>query len=323
MVPLRRRASFSASTYSDPNEWLTPMPGRNLASTTSFTGIDVIRQYLPRLAEAMIQWQCSVDSAIGQMAYISNDLNRGGGMTGDISEDFLARTYQNLVSCILENGASNSAIYNRLQMVLRDKFEEDQEDARGGSWEPDAHDRTFRLFSAFGEISYQTQSHWLGRVMRDFFLNSAKYLVSTDTNENLGWALCIQNSGMKSKDKMECLHLLTSADPDLEDDLRRNGLRLGYGTSRLQYDPADEMILNDGRNAFRGGRSRNLGMTSLSRSLGNRMGSPFDNRNRWRRPRSALGLRGSGQLEDQVQNVLEAADTLQVESRALARIAGG
>ncbi|KAK0347895.1 hypothetical protein LTR02_007136 [Friedmanniomyces endolithicus] len=317
-IPLRRRASFSASPYNDPNDWMTTIPGRNILSTTSFNAIEAIRCYLPGLADAMIQWQCDADCAINQLVYNSDAVNTTRGRTRGLNEDYLAQVYTELVNSIIQSGAILDIIYQGLLAVLRQKLALDEKDARAGSWDPDANERTFGLFSAFGEISYQTRAHWLGRLMHEFFLDHAGYLVSDDdTTVNLEWATCIQNSGMTTKDKRECIRLLQSVDPDLRDALRRDLLRGGYGNSRLLYDSADEY-----RNNLRGRRARNLGSTSSMRSFGNRRGSPFDGRNRYRRPRSVLDLRRADRLDDQVQDVLEAANTLQVVSRELARVAG-
>ncbi|KAK0934277.1 hypothetical protein LTR29_014133 [Friedmanniomyces endolithicus] len=314
----RRRSSFSGSTYNDPNEWMTTIPGRNILSTTSFTAIDAIQCYLPGLANAMIQWQCDADCAINELVYNSVASNTPRGRTRGLSDDYLALIFTKLVNHILQNVASPNAMYNRLLMLLRQQLAADEQDAWAGSWGPDANERTFGLFSAFGEISYQTRSLWLGKVMHEFFLNYFNHLVSNDdTTVNLEWAMCIRDSGMTNKDKRECLRLLESADPDLPDELRRIPLRNGYGDSRLLYDPADEFRTN-----LRGRRARDLSSTSSLRSFGNRRGSPFDGRNRYRRPRSVLDLRRADRLEDQVQDVLEAANTLQVASRELARVAG-
>ncbi|KAK1055181.1 hypothetical protein LTR33_014205 [Friedmanniomyces endolithicus] len=261
---------------------------------------------------------CDADCAINQLVYNSDAVNTTRGRTRGLNEDYLAQVYTELVNSIIQSGAILDIIYQGLLAVLRQKLALDEKDARAGSWDPDANERTFGLFSAFGEISYQTRAHWLGRLMHEFFLDHAGYLVSDDdTTVNLEWATCIQNSGMTTKDKRECIRLLQSVDPDLRDALRRDLLRGGYGNSRLLYDSADEY-----RNNLRGRRARNLGSTSSMRSFGNRRGSPFDGRNRYRRPRSVLDLRRADRLDDQVQDVLEAANTLQVVSRELARVAG-
>ncbi|KAK1814948.1 hypothetical protein LTR12_010646 [Friedmanniomyces endolithicus] len=307
-IPLRRRASFSASPYNDPNDWMTTIPGRNILSTPSFNAIEAIRCYLPGLADAIIQWQCDADCAINQLVYNSDAVNTTRGRARGLNEDYLAQVYTELVNSIIQSGAVLDVIYQGLLAVLRQKLALDEKDARAGSWDPDANERTFGLFSAFGEISYQTRARWLGRLMHEFFLDHAGYLASDDdTTVNLEWATCIQNSGMTTKDKRECIRLLQSVDPDLRDALRRDLLRGGYGNSRLLYDPDVEF-----RSNLRGRRARNMGSTSSMRSFGNRRGSPFDGRNRYRRPRSVLDLRRADRLDDQVQDVLEAANTLQV-----------
>ncbi|KAK0275314.1 hypothetical protein LTR35_011016 [Friedmanniomyces endolithicus] len=316
-LALRRRSSFSGSTYNDPL-WLTPTPGLNILSTTSFNAIEAIRCYLPGLADAMIQWQCDANYAINQLVYNSDAVNTARGGTRGLNEDYLAQIYTELVNSIMQSGAVLDVIYQRLLAVLQQKLASDEKEARARSWDPDANERTFGLFSAFGEISYQTRARWLGRLMYEFFLDHAGYLVfNDDTTVNLEWATCIQNSGMTTKDKRECLRLLQSVDPDLRDALRRDLLCGGYGNSRLLYDPDEEF-----RSNLRGRRARNLGSTSSMRSFGSRRGSPSDGRNRHRRPRSVLDLPRADRLDDQVQDVLEAANTLQVVSRELARVAG-
>lgn len=146
--------------------------------------------------------------------------------------------------------------------------------------------------------------------MRNFLTDNVEELLSEDPKDEIYWEDAIDRSGMKEVDKDICRQLI------------RNGPDTGSTLRALERYDSRSLRPRDSRSSKLSalvGRDSDL----LNTRRWPRRQHSDDNlygRNSYKRSRSASNFRRSGRLEEQVENVLDAAENLQEESRALARI---
>ncbi|KAK3115778.1 hypothetical protein LTR53_004553 [Teratosphaeriaceae sp. CCFEE 6253] len=270
---------------------------------------DCVWRWLPRLAEIVNSLRCSPELAAYQLINLDNGSGGLAGLVPEPGKKYLAGIYNTLLQRICRPNTSDIHIAGFLRASLDNKLDRDEQ-AEWAGLDAGPH-WTFKLFSTLCFVSRQVRSRCLGDVLHRFAMDNIDILMADDSEDSMRWVRCIQYSGMRQAKKADCLSMLADADPRLTNYL---GDRSARGRDHL-----DDLWDNGNRDLYPGGK-RSLG-SWCDWELDNRFDRPLRDRYRERRSVSSLGDRRSGRLEVQVQNVLVAADNLQEESRALARIA--
>ncbi|KAK4972861.1 hypothetical protein LTR42_006155 [Elasticomyces elasticus] len=236
-LDIRRRASFTNGIICGTGQWRPPTQGQHLATS------DWATSELLGLYEIMIERQCSANTAARVLARMAESSRDTYEITTDVTNTYVLQVLHAIVKRVLSSGHSISAVAIRLQDGLEQKITADETD---WACDTDPHDRILRLFSAFASISHWTQSQFLGGVMRVFFVNNVRTLLSRDTAENVRWASCIEYSWMRPDDKLECLRTIARIDPESVELVRGNAGRRRRGMDINQHSAWDDnMIFND------------------------------------------------------------------------------
>ena len=291
------------------------MPGtrRELSLATSLVGNDSLQRWLPGLADFMREHRCSVNTAARYLACSMSDVD----LNVEASPNLLARICNALIDALRMPATSDSTVAAYVRSLLENRLDRDEADGWANAWNIVSNDRTFTMFSALCWISYETQSRCLGQVLCSFLNDNVGDLICGDSEDIMRWARSISKSGMGRSDMEHCLRLLASAEQDPRSMSMPNRFDRTYS---LQDRDGELQVGGRGRI---GARPRwALGYRSFSRPSDRCLGDFWPDDRQRMRARSVAGLRRSeSRVQEQVENVLDAADVLQDESRALARIA--
>ncbi|KAK5720517.1 hypothetical protein LTR17_014918 [Elasticomyces elasticus] len=288
-------------------------------------------------------YHCSATTAARVLARMAESSRDTYEITTDVTNTYVLQVLHAIVKRVLSSGHSMSDVAIRLRDALEQKITADETD---WACDTDPHDRILRLFSAFASISHWTQSQFLGSVMRVFFVDNVRTLLSRDTAENVRWASCIEYSWMRPDDKLECLRMIARVDPESVELVRGNAGSRRRGMDRDQHSAWDDnMIFNDRMGRLRGRgrheldwedispvrslsrlRGRGTGRDTLDwhdispiRSLSPGMRRSWRESDRWGRSRSAVGPRTPRMIEERVDSIVDTAERLREESRELLR----
>ncbi|KAK3669785.1 hypothetical protein LTR78_010358 [Recurvomyces mirabilis] len=323
--------------------------GLTVGMTRGQNKAHLIQHYLPHLYDAVLTLNLTFDEAIQHLMYQgSNNLVGIAGSSSTRLYAYLPHHIETIFLRVLETitkyGHDESLLTHKILRHLEKEADKDAaaEDLWFDPWLGEDHERTIRLFRTLAEVSLLSHSYWLGSVLALFFQQERhELLTSAPQGEVYEWACNIGRSCMGRGEQVQCLKVVERYSPGVVNAVFGGGSRGGRYPVRPSMPRASSSLelvpLGSNRSLRPSGagyspprrrRSRNALDDDYDDDFGLRprpplLGSGRRPRSRFRdQSRRSRLVADFRRIEDQVENVLDAAEVLQEETRELREITG-
>ena len=299
-------------------------PFNNLNHPNNFGYLDpLLIRFVPILVEFAYQYMMSPDNAARIFAYRREDTHGNFGVNG-INSDELYRAYQILLENI-QSASQDSNVSDKINDDLDASFRDDEQlVVYNGHYD---HAHCLLYFQALAEISRQTDSLRLGRILSDFFFSRGEAIARNEANYVVLWSHAIDGARVPADTKRRCLGIILEYNPRVIDVLRSDPNPHAQALRRDFGRVYNELGMGDLRPSVR----------SMQRygqhGFGSRGFSPVTHRDAWGlgsrsalgtsghhfRSRSAIGHR---EINRQLNVVVNAATQMAHEAEELRLLAG-
>ncbi|KAK4554043.1 hypothetical protein LTR86_008884 [Recurvomyces mirabilis] len=304
----------------------------------------LLQHYLPHLYTTVLRLNLTFDEAI-QHLILQNDLSGTRASTRPYAYQphHISTIFLRVLKTTTKHGHDENLLMHKLLRHLEKEAEKDAaaEDLWLDPWLGEDHERTIRLFRTLAEVSLLSHSYWLGSVLALFFRREGhEVLASAPQEEVFEWARNIGRNCMERGEQVQCLKVVERYSPGVVHAVFGGGGRggrypvrpsmprassslelvpLGSGRAMRPYGAGYSPRRRRSRDSLDDDYDEDFALRPRSALLGSGRRSRSGLRDRARRSWSVADFR---RIEDQVENVLDAAEVLEEETRELRMITG-
>jgi len=196
----------------------------------------VLHRYLPNLSQLVLQYGTPAKEITKRLVYDSDGVEENGGFEGLTATELLD-AYDDVIKATRQATTCEDASVLLLRAVNNVMAEEE---VRSGGLRRERYGQSLLWFRGLAEVSRQTQSIYLGRLLYEVFLANGGHLLRHGRLETSAqWCYAVCRSVMDPKDMTTCLRLLTQMEPGLMDFFRQQPDAESHDIARMLHRCAD------------------------------------------------------------------------------------